>query len=109
MAYRATNDFVSAADPRIILAVTNLSTVISTNVPVLKGFTSGNSLTNGFSTNADGTVTPLVGLPFRAATNNRAMNTIIYIAGFTGITNASGVVTNYTLAFGANTIYYQSP
>lgn len=41
-------------------------------------------------------------LPFAPATN-----TIVYITNVTGITNASGVVTNLTLTLGTNTIYYQ--
>jgi hypothetical protein len=41
-------------------------------------------------------------LPFAPATN-----TIVYITNVTGITNASGYVTNLTLTLGTNTIYYQ--
>jgi hypothetical protein len=107
MASRSTNDFALATDARIILAVTNLSSVISTNVPGLKGFVSGNSLTNSFSTNADGTVTPNVGIPFQPATNNPASSTNIFVTAVSGITNNLGYVTNLTVTLGTNIINYQ--
>lgn len=73
-----------------LLNIVNLWTGTSSNLPASGTFTgNGSGLTN-------------LNLPFAPATN-----TIVYITNVTGITNASGYVTNLTLTLGTNTIYYQ--
>lgn len=73
-----------------LLNIVNLWTGTSSNLTASGTFTgNGAGLTN-------------LNLPFAPATN-----TIVYITNVTGITNASGYVTNLTLTFGTNTIYYQ--
>lgn len=44
---------------------------------------------------------------FQAATNNPGTNTIAYVSAVSGITNASGYVTNLSVTLTTNTIYYQ--
>ena len=44
---------------------------------------------------------------FQPATNNPGTNTIAYVSAVSGITNASGVVTNLSVTLTTNTIYYQ--
>ena len=42
-----------------------------------------------------------------SSTNNPGTNTIVYVSGVAGITNASGYVTNLTVTLTTNTIKYQ--
>jgi hypothetical protein len=46
-------------------------------------------------------------LGYFPATNNPAMNSIVYLTGVTGTTNGSGVVTNIVTTSATNTINYQ--
>lgn len=77
----------------------------TTNVLPLSTYVTNVPTVSGVAFNGYGMVTNW--LQFAPATNRPATNTIVYISGFTGITNAAGVVTNYTLTYGTNTTYYQ--
>jgi len=46
-------------------------------------------------------------LGFAPATNNPSTNTIAFVSAVSGITNASGYVTNLTVTLTTNSIYYQ--
>ena len=82
---------------------------ISTNVPVLKNFMSSNCLTNSFGTNADGTVTVHIGIPFQPATNRPSFITNIWMSGILLFTNGSGNITNVVPVLSTNILLYQSP
>lgn len=58
------------SDPRIVLAVTNMTSLWGTNTMLVKLVTPGLSLTNSYTTNADNSVTINIGMPFQAATNS---------------------------------------
>ena len=72
---------VLANNPQFVLALTNASAFYSTNLPLLRGFTALNGVTNAFVTNADGSFTPVVGW-----TNQTAPQ----FTGIVGYTNSSG-------------------
>ena len=65
-----------------------------TNSPIVSGGVGGYAFVTNY-------------LGFAPATNNPGTNTIVYVSGVAGITNASGYVTNLTVTLTTNTIKYQ--
>jgi hypothetical protein len=65
-----------------------------TNSPIVSGGVGGYAFVTNY-------------LGFAPATNNPGTNTIVYVSAVSGITNASGYVTNLTVTLTTNTINYQ--
>ena len=98
MAYESTNNwtrnsYAGVTNALHFLPATNGGAVAYSQLPYTPATNSYAGLTNA--------------LGFMPATNRPATNTLIYITGITGITNASGYVTNFSLTYATNTINYQ--
>jgi hypothetical protein len=76
----------------------------TTNVTTLASYATSTPTISGTAFDSYGMVTNW--LRYAPATNRPATNTIVYVSAVSGITNASGAVTNLSVTLTTNTIYY---
>lgn len=109
--YRLTIPALSFSTFAVIPETTNFTALATclTNAPVINAVGGYAIITNmlGYAP-AIGTYAGITNsLGFGPATNTPTTNTIVYVSAVSGITNASGNVTNLLVTLTTNTIYYQ--
>jgi len=117
--YRLTVPALNFATYAVIPETTNYNalSMYLTNAPVINAVGGYAIITNllGYAPFNPASYTPATNsfegivsaLTYTPATNTPATNTIVYVSAVSGITNASGNVTNLSVTLTTNSIYYQ--